>query len=311
MKNILLIIFLHSMLFATSYAESKLLDRLEVYKLKCANGDFSACEDINKFKAVLNGESLSTTKPANSLMSKCNKGDAKACGKIAENYFAGDNGYERNIDKSEQYFKLACKLGDQGYCNAANGIRKLDSGINDFLEYQNQKTTQQKNYKNILYSCNNGDYEACVDVAYGYNKGVYGLPKNINNSIYYAQMACDGGVYKGCQAVKEITRGTYECHKNTLPNQAIKSANNFLMMNEGAKARKCYEVACNKDNAKGCKMLGDMYNYGNGAVYNYDTAKTYYIKGCNLGDINACEEYRKLDRKIKREKDKNRIIIER
>jgi len=46
----------------------------------------------------------------------------------------------------------------------------------------------------------------------------------------------------------------------------------------------CQE-ACNLNNGLGCSNLGLVYSNGQGVRQNYQTAKEYYGKACNLGAV--------------------------
>ena len=61
------------------------------------------------------------------------------------------------------------------------------------------------------------------------------------------------------------------------------------------KARSYYEKACNLNVSLGCNNLGVLYAYGRGVVQSKTTAKEYYGKACDLGEQLGCDNYRKLN----------------
>ena len=55
------------------------------------------------------------------------------------------------------------------------------------------------------------------------------------------------------------------------------------------------EKACNLDDGWGCAKLGFLYDEGQGVKRNYQQAKTYFGKACDLGFQLGCDYYRKLN----------------
>ncbi|WP_406040568.1 hypothetical protein [Succinimonas sp.] len=47
----------------------------------------------------------------------------------------------------------------------------------------------------------------------------------------------------------------------------------------------------------GCYSLGFLYDNGQGVRQNFQTAKEYYGKACDLGDQDCCDKYRELNEK--------------
>lgn len=317
MNKILLMSIAITTLSASSYSQNKLLDQIEVYNRKCQKGDNEACMKINQVLNAIqdknNPSQVDSSK--NQLINQCNSGDFKKCNAVAHYYMFGMNGFETNFDKAYEYYKKACK-GIPASCDIANSLKSTYNNSKPNQNYQNNQNYNNydfsNNIQNYMIECENGNGKICLEIARGYNQGKYGLSKNIDKSIIYAQKACDYKVYEGCSAVNDMTRGVARsCGKHVLPKDAVMSGNTYLLMNKADKARECFMRACDKKYGIGCRKLGDLYHYGTGAVYDYKTAKVYYAKGCEFGDVQACEGYKIVDRKMKKDENNQYITIER
>ena len=62
-------------------------------------------------------------------------------------------------------------------------------------------------------------------------------------------------------------------------------------------AKTYYEKACNLKNGKWCSSLGFLYAFGKGVRQNVQTAKKYFGKACSLGEQAGCGAYKILNEK--------------
>jgi TPR repeat protein len=56
-----------------------------------------------------------------------------------------------------------------------------------------------------------------------------------------------------------------------------------------------YSKACESGLARGCELLGTLYEHGSGAFQNNGIAKRSYSKACDLGDSLGCDALKKLE----------------
>ena len=56
-----------------------------------------------------------------------------------------------------------------------------------------------------------------------------------------------------------------------------------------------WDMACNLNDGRGCFNLGDLYRKGQGVSQNFQTAKQYFIKACDLGEPFGCDVYKQLN----------------
>jgi hypothetical protein len=56
-----------------------------------------------------------------------------------------------------------------------------------------------------------------------------------------------------------------------------------------------YSKACELGLARGCILLGNLYEHGSGAFQNNGIAKRSYNKACDLGDSSGCNALKKLE----------------
>lgn len=62
------------------------------------------------------------------------------------------------------------------------------------------------------------------------------------------------------------------------------------------KAQKFFKKACNRKNAKGCYYLGVTHLRGGDGVKKSDKKAMYdFARGCHLGNVSSCDQYRILE----------------
>ena len=67
-----------------------------------------------------------------------------------------------------------------------------------------------------------------------------------------------------------------------------------IMRNQYSEAFTFCQKACNLNEGSGCFALGYFYMDGVGVRQNYQTAKEYYRKACDLGVQEGCDNYWEL-----------------
>ena len=62
------------------------------------------------------------------------------------------------------------------------------------------------------------------------------------------------------------------------------------------KAKQFFKKACNDKSANGCYYLGITYLRGGEGVKKSDKKAMYdFARGCHLGNMQSCDQYRKLE----------------
>ena len=72
------------------------------------------------------------------------------------------------------------------------------------------------------------------------------------------------------------------------PKKDYEQGRAFYNNKEYDKAFESFKKACDSDIADGCRMLGWLYNYGNGVEKNEQKAVELYKKACDGGEMLGC-----------------------
>lgn len=56
------------------------------------------------------------------------------------------------------------------------------------------------------------------------------------------------------------------------------------------------EKGCNLNDATSCNLVGIAYDNGRGVKQDYEKAKEYYGKACDLGFQKACDNYASVNK---------------
>lgn len=88
-----------------------------------------------------------------------------------------------------------------------------------------------------------------------------------------------------CHSESEITG--HQCWRLGV---AYRNENNYT------KSLEAFKRSCKFDYASGCSVVGHAYFYGQlGVKQNYKKAKSFYQKGCNLGEESICTMIKEVE----------------
>jgi TPR repeat protein len=143
--------------------------------------------------------------------------------------------------------------------------------------------------KSALKACDKGAYYICTKVgdlylhiyeygldyrlAYLENPDI--LPKDPQKALYYYKKAYENGIDYGCY----LMGLTYYREKEV---RDLKLAEKYL------------KISCEKNEEYGCLYLSYVYEDKN----DIQNALFYAKKGCDLGSVNSCQQYERLEKKL-------------
>ncbi len=203
----------------------------------------------------------------------------------------------RAYSKAERYsegFGLAqnaCKDGDIGGCTLLGGYyaRGLHISYN-----------AKRSYLLWLWSCYQGDSQACHNLAMQIENKRDFIPKESKSKEEYLIEACMGGLYPYACTVYanhmyfKTIKYDKEIHEYTNYQACISGHDNacseldkLLKENKDPlrKQKRYYSMnaSCHSGNAKACEKLGSIYSESGKTKVNNLIAITYYEQGCNSG----------------------------
>ena len=137
-------------------------------------------------------------------------------------------------------------------------------------------------------SCYNID--AQYDLGCIYEKGLYGIPQDMDKSLYWYKIAADQGHTYSIMAVKRITRVPYS--EKTLV--LYKEGKELLKDGKYSEAIKCFIKASKHEHTPSMREIASMYKLGLGVKQNYNNTFEWLNKAIALGDIDAEYERKTL-----------------
>lgn len=179
----------------------------------------------------------------------CDKGNVNAC------YMAGlEYQKQGDIYEAAKKFSLGCQANKKKNLNSCN-----DAGFSyqELGEY-----TLATTYYEI--ACNNNWALSCYNLGYNYENG-FGRYPNIQAAEEFYEKACynKNGYYPACGNLAKI----------------------FMQQYKTAESKQAAEHGCKHNDGLSCHNLGVIYQ----AIYkDYNMAKHFYQKACNLGFKEAC-----------------------
>lgn len=213
------------------------------------NLDFKACED--GFDSLCREAAYGTKEPqvARLLLSKLCDGQGE-CLELA----LYKNGTGGHTDSSEVY-RLYNRMCDMWGAVSCGRLGDMYVGDKDF---NTAKIFYQK-------SCEFGHGEGCTSLGKMYQSGELGL-EDFANARRYFSLACDAGAPEGCGLL------------------AVYFYNGLAGEKNPQKSDQLSKQACEMGDAFGCDFLAAGYE-DNG---NFERARTFYAKACDLGKGTAC-----------------------
>lgn len=121
-------------------------------------------------------------------------------------------------------------------------------------------------------TCAAGNIYDCDRLGFMYMNGL-GVTKDTARAELLETKACDGGNPYGCGNLGFLEQTVEQDY---------------------AKAFQHYSKACNARHARSCSNLGFLHEGGKGVPVDIGKAKSFYSKGCSLGDQWGCEQNKRL-----------------
>lgn len=189
---------------------------------------------------------------------QCDKGSAASCWTAATLWDRGDGGVPKDTDKSADFGRKACDLGDWSACEwYAGNLRDYPKARGIFLR-----------------ACNAGSMSACVGLGSFWSKGD---DRDLAKGIRYYLRACRGGELSGCQFAAE----RFEAGGPGVPQDL-------------SRALAMYESLCATPDSPlwsrdGCYGAANLL-----AKQDRAKAKSYMQRACELEHPRACEAVKKM-----------------
>lgn len=170
-----------------------------------------------------------------------------------------------NLEKAQEFFKLACKGGYQKSCSGAAEL-DLKKGR---LEFRKGNLRAAKDYYRLACEANN--YEGCHQLGFLEQED-----KNPGVAREYLMLACNGQNAAACFKLGILEKGKPE-------------------------AKEYLERACLSKESKACTALGFIEDENE----NFEEAKKYFKLGCDGKDRTSCTYFNVLTVEPHRKKSKS------
>lgn len=140
-------------------------------------------------------------------------------------------------------------------------------------------------------ACDEGKLESCYELAKQYEANQKDPQAKIQARRYY-KTACDGGLAKGCAALRKLDEA--QCG-NGIPDACHRLGEMYQQGNkitrpDLAKARTYYKAACSEGVASSCFQLGMLWLKGRGGATDATRGKYYLEEACKAKHTEACKK---------------------
>ena len=122
--------------------------------------------------------------------------------------------------------------------------------------------SSKKDLKKLVFACENNVEPACSQLFHTLKNS------NFQQAVVFGEKSCKGGNSKICFSAGSLA---YKIRK-------MKTAKEIL------------KIACDLNSVGGCAYLGFMYEHGESVPKNWQKAKEFYQKACDLGYKKSCEK---------------------
>lgn len=182
---------------------------------------------------------------------------------------------EMGIDAyNKKDYETALSFWENG-CNQNEAKSCLHLGI-----FYSDKEDFKKAFTFHKKSCELKNADACASLGMAYSLG-NGVKQDTTKGLSLLTESCKNGSFAACAFIEGIKAMTEEqTHIDNLIAQGIESAKN----NNYKKAKEIFSELCEKNNDKGCLLLGSIYN----DEKKYTEAYKLYQKSCDLGSELGC-----------------------
>lgn len=147
-----------------------------------------------------------------------------------------------------------------------------------------------KGEQRLLEAANCHLIDAQYDLGCIYEKGLYGIPQDLDKSLYWYKIPADQGHTYSIMAVKRLTRVPYPEETLVLYNEGEK----LLKDGKYSEAMKCFIEASKHEHTPSMREIASMYELGLGVKQSYSNTFEWLNKAIALGDIDAEYERKTL-----------------
>ena len=224
----------------------------------------------------------------------CDLGNPKSCGSLGTFYEKGNGGVEQDYAKAFGLYESACNQGEARSC--FNLGTMYDRGYS-------VKQNFKKAFGLYQIACNAKHAEACNNMGLMYDEGL-GVRKSAQKALEYYNIACDlqslvacnnlGYLYENEPKLKDVQKA-YIYYQKACDMKSSKACYNlgYLYDNDeenrnATKAFELYQIACDYKDAMACNNLGNLYDKGDGVEQNFEVAKKFYERACEMGAQLGC-----------------------
>lgn len=169
---------------------------ISVLELGCENGGAAACVELGGLAMVGDGLDADERRAQSLFVIACDLGDGEACSMVAYMFEVG-LGVPSNMEQALDYYDRAC---GSGFVSGCDSVVLLDE-IGTSPPGRNEANLPSATLPVVAPTarrCDQGDMEACVELARLYEIGL-GLPENLTHAAELYGVACAGGeLYFGC-----------------------------------------------------------------------------------------------------------------
>lgn len=275
----------------------------------CAAGNAAACQASSMYYGEFARRKLGTPEELNAASQKsvarldqsCSFGDSVSCATIASfsdpNQYAPPT-YVKSTDRQVAYTRRACDLGWGRSCGTLGDMHRDGKGVKQdgaaaIAAYERQ--------------CSAGGYfdgEGCHSAGKVLVDGTV-LARDPRRALKYFERACDLHVVRACTAGVKLAlefqdpataralleRGCNDAVAGTETCPALGEAyekGTLGLQKDFALAAKAYQRVCMRGH---CTHAGDLFKHGGpNLAANPELAIAAYIRGCEAGDLRACDE---------------------
>lgn len=265
---------------------------------ECQAGDPDSCLRVALLLWKGKSESPSDHREVDLLQVSCDMGYAPACHRLSDVCTAT----LAKLDGAKGGVSAMCDspmlLG-----RACDGLWAFGcSSLGDIAQSPEQKRiAYQKAERLFLAWCDDGNGEACLQVAMMYAEGREGVSRNSGKAMAFFDRACDREDAEGCRRLGDVMRtGSDETEKNPqealtnyrqacewLNGSACYDAGQMVRAGEGMEApnpadsARLFNDACDLRHAAGCFEIGRACEKGDGVRQDLTLARKYYERACD------------------------------
>ncbi|WP_285713651.1 tetratricopeptide repeat protein [Erythrobacter oryzae] len=229
----------------------------------------------------------------------CERGDAKACGDAAEQFWVGSSTVPIDLNKAMTLYERACRGGSAGDC----GILGLKF---EFGRGPAKDLVKARYFYNL--ACEGGVPLGCHDAA-DMARLIDVNPDRAMITRLYGT-ACDGGVPEACEQLgdqhfdgnwveKSFPKAAQfyrlACETDPESGACLKWAKMLFdgrgIPADGKRAAQIFEQGCKNGQLESCDLLGEAFESGEGVPQDDKKAVALWKPACEQGYLLSCQHF--------------------